>query len=201
MGSNLVRPAVGSLLLGLACVYPVPTSALAQNVPSPNGHAVPDGPPIERWIAHQLLQYQTGLGRAEIENVARTIEAECRRAGLRRDLVLAVMRTESGFYNWARSRAGALGLMQIMPATGEMLARQLKIEWAGPETLFDPVVNVRLGVAYLTDLHRRFGTWHRALAAYNWGPAAIHRRLRRGHKLPVRYAARVLAALDSPTAP
>jgi soluble lytic murein transglycosylase-like protein len=183
-----------SLLFGLSWLYPVPTSALAESVPPGLADTSPAGPPIEGWITYQLMQYQTGLGMTEVETVARTIES-------RRDLILAVMRTESGFFNRARSRVGALGLMQIMPATGEMLARQLGIDWKGPETLFDPVVNVRLGVAYLTQLHARYGSWQRALAAYNWGPGAIDRRLRRGRRLPVQYVARVLAALESPTSP
>jgi soluble lytic murein transglycosylase-like protein len=190
-----------SLLFGLSWLYPVPTSALAESVPPGLEDTSPAGPPIEGWITYQLMQYQTGLGMTEVETVARTIESQAQRSGLSRDLILAVMRTESGFFNRARSRVGALGLMQIMPATGEMLARQLGIDWKGPETLFDPVVNVRLGVAYLTQLHARYGSWQRALAAYNWGPGAIDRRLRRGRRLPVQYVARVLAALESPTSP
>jgi soluble lytic murein transglycosylase len=156
---------------------------------------------VEEWITQELLAYQTGLSLAEVRSVAEVIERESAQHGLRRDLVLAVMRTESGFYNWARSRAGALGLMQIMPATGEMLARELEIPWEGPETLFNPIVNVRLGVTYLARLRARYGTWRPALAAYNWGPGAIDRRLRRGHALPAAYSTRILTALAAPTAP
>jgi soluble lytic murein transglycosylase len=153
---------------------------------------------VEEWITRKLLSYQTGLSRAEVRSVAEVIERESARHGLSRDLVLAVMQTESGFHNWARSRAGALGLMQIMPATGEMLARELEIPWEGPETLFEPRVNVRLGITYLARLHARYRNWGPALAAYNWGPGAIDRRLRRGHALPAAYTKRVLAALAAP---
>lgn len=186
------------LASGLALVVLLAGSADARPLAT---RLEPLGPPVEAWIVHRLMSYQTGLARFEVEAVARTIEEESQRHGLSRDLILAVMRTESGFYNWARSHAGALGLMQIMPSTGEMLARVLQIPWAGTQTLFDPVVNVRLGVAYLADLHGRYGSWPQALAAYNWGPAAIDRRIRRGSALPVQYATRVLAALPSPTAP
>ena len=192
--------AMASLLLGLTWLYPVPTSALAERVPPELRDPEPAGPSVESWITHQLLQYQTALSRSEVEAVARTIESEADSWGLSRDLILAVIRTESGFFNRARSHAGALGLMQIMPSTGEMVAAELGIDWKGPETLFDPVVNIRLGTAYLSRLHTRFGSWQKALAAYNWGPGTIDRRLRRGRSLPVRYATRVLAALDAPTA-
>ena len=193
--------AMASFLLGLTWLYPVPTSALAERVPPELLDPEPAGPPVEIWITHQLLRYQTALSRSEVEAVARTIESEARSWGLSRDLILAVIRTESGFFNRARSHAGALGLMQMMPNTGEMVAAELGIDWNGPETLFDPVVNIRLGVAYLSRLHTRFGSWQKALAAYNWGPTTIDRRLRRGRRLPVQYATRVLAALEPPPTP
>ena len=110
-------------------------------------------------------------------------------------MVLAVIHTESGYYNFARSSVGALGLMQIMPATGEMLAREAGIRWTGPELLFDPEVNLRLGTRYLAVLRARYGDWTRALAAYNWGPGEIDRRLAVGEVLPDKYASRVYARL------
>jgi soluble lytic murein transglycosylase-like protein len=162
---------------------------------------VPLGPSVQEWIANELSAYQTGLAPFELREVARAIEEESARYGLTRELILAVMRTESGFYNWARSSAGALGLMQIMPATGEILATELDLAWEGPRTLFDPVINVRLGVVYLAQMHARYGNLKPALTAYNRGPAAVDRRLRRGHALPAEYSNRILTALDAPTAP
>jgi soluble lytic murein transglycosylase-like protein len=179
-------------------------------LPSVAAHATTDpaevdaehaGPPVEAWLTHQLLAYQTGLARFELEAVARTIQEESIRHDVSRDLILAVMRTESGFFNWARSSVGALGLMQIMPATGEMLVKRMGLSWSGERTLYDPVVNVRLGVAYLAELRDRYRTWDKALAAYNWGPGAIDRRIRGGRALPVVYATRVLASVSAPTAP
>jgi soluble lytic murein transglycosylase len=89
----------------------------------------------------------------------------------------------------------ALGLMQIMPATGEWMAAQMDIPWRGPQTLFDPIVNVRIGIAYLRHLADRYdGDIGTALVAYNWGPGRIDRRLRRGVELPKEYAQLVLEA-------
>lgn len=150
--------------------------------------------PLLDDIQVQFLRHHTGLAPFEIEQVARTIADESERVGVPPSLVLGVIQIESGFYNFAVSHKGAMGLMQIMPETGRTLARQQGIAWEGSETLFDPVVNVRLGISYLAWLSARFGGVEPALAAYNWGPARIRQRLQSGAGLPQRYVRDVLAA-------
>jgi soluble lytic murein transglycosylase-like protein len=130
----------------------------------------------------------------EIERLAPALVDESRRAGLAPSLVLAVMEVESRFDPFAVSPMGAMGLMQVLPATGRALARQLGIEWRGARTLFDPVANLRIGVAYLAQMRQRFGHLATALAAYNVGPGAIGRRVQRGAPIPASYAERVLSA-------
>jgi soluble lytic murein transglycosylase len=102
------------------------------------------------------------------------------------------MYVESRYYNFAVSPVGAMGLMQVLPPTGEELAAELGIAWLVPQTLFDPHANVKLGVAYLKWLERRYGRLEVALAAYNWGPGHIDRRLRSGRPVPAGYARDVL---------
>ena len=97
------------------------------------------------------------------------------------------MRVESRFNTYAVSPVGAIGLMQVMPKTGAEVATQEGIIWPGPHVLFDPLVNVRIGVAYLKHLTDRYGDVSAALAAYNWGPTHIDSRLRRGTQLPSEY--------------
>lgn len=88
-----------------------------------------------------------------------------RRHGIRPDLVRAVVQVESAFNPYARSPKGALGLMQLMPAT----AREF-----GVSNPFNPAENVRGGVAYLRQLLDRYGNNEQlALAAYNAGPGAV----------------------------
>ena len=88
-----------------------------------------------------------------------------RRNGVRADLVRAVMQVESAFNPYARSPKGALGLMQLMPAT----IRQYSV--TNP---FNPAENVRAGVAYLRHLLDRYqDNEELALAAYNAGPGAV----------------------------
>jgi soluble lytic murein transglycosylase len=144
--------------------------------------------------AHIGSKRRTGMTESEIEQVARTIAEESRRHGLDPALVLAVIHVESRYDAYAVSPVGAMGLMQILPATGEELAAKEGIVWRGPQTLFDPIVNVRLGVAYLNELTTRYGNTAMALAAYNWGPGHIDRRLRRGTPMPKAYPALVLKA-------
>jgi soluble lytic murein transglycosylase-like protein len=137
---------------------------------------------------------RTGMTESEIRQVARTIVEESRRRGFDPGLVLAVIHVESRYGAYVVSPVGAMGLMQILPSTGEELAAREGLVWRGPQTLFDPVANVRLGVAYLKELVDRYGNTTLALAAYNWGPARIDRRLRRGTPMPKAYPALVFEA-------
>ncbi len=145
-------------------------------------------------IADHLASRRTGLGPAEIACAAAAVVAEAHANDFDPWLVLAVIEVESGFDNFAVSPVGALGLMQILPSTGEALAHRLGIPWRGSRTLFDPAANVKLGVAYLQELRERFGHLPTALAAYNWGPGRIGRWVRSGSALPAHYAQRVLSA-------
>jgi soluble lytic murein transglycosylase-like protein len=135
---------------------------------------------------------------AEIAQVAATIVREAEIHGIDPNLVMAVIHIESRGNAFALSPVGAMGLMQIMPPTGEELAGQLDIPWRGPQTLFDPVVNIRMGVAYLEQLESRYENMTTALAAYNWGPGRIDSRLRHGVALPVVYSGSVLATYRAP---
>jgi soluble lytic murein transglycosylase len=96
-----------------------------------------------------------------------------------------LVRQESVFDPQARSRAGALGLTQLMPATAKSLSRSvLRIRYRRA-FLYDPSMNARLGAAYLRSLYDRFSDnplW--ALAAYNGGPTRMARVLRENAGLP-----------------
>jgi len=95
-------------------------------------------------------------------------------AGLEPALVLAVIDAESKGDPRARSRVGARGLMQLMPATAEEVAQRHSIPYRSPRDLFDPDLNVRLGTLYLARLRRQFGDDpHLYIAAYNAGPGNV----------------------------
>jgi len=94
-----------------------------------------------------------------------TVRDAAQRTGLDPYLVAAVVREESSYYPRAVSRAGARGLMQLMPATARLLAP------AGD--LDDPTFNIELGTRFLSGLIREFNDPRLALAAYNAGPKRV----------------------------
>ena len=90
-----------------------------------------------------------------------------------------LVRQESVFDSDAKSRAGAIGLTQLLPGTAEPLARSVLRVRYRRAFLYDPGVNARLGAAYFRQLLDRFGgNLHYALAAYNGGPTRMTRVLR-----------------------
>ena len=84
-------------------------------------------------------------------------------------LIYAVIRTESGFDSGAVSPAGAVGLMQLMPATFEWLTDDKLFEHLESGMLYDPETNIKYGTYCLSYLYDRYGDWETALAAYNGG--------------------------------
>ncbi|MFN3522854.1 MAG: transglycosylase SLT domain-containing protein [Phenylobacterium sp.] len=85
-------------------------------------------------------------------------------------LILGITRQESGFDPMVRSGAGARGMMQLMPATAQLVARGLGVDYAA-HRLDDPDYNMRLGSTYLGQMVDRFsGSYVMGVAAYNAGP-------------------------------
>ncbi|HEX7091148.1 MAG TPA: transglycosylase SLT domain-containing protein [Longimicrobiales bacterium] len=104
------------------------------------------------------------------------IVAEAAERGLDPFLVAGLIRQESMFNPAIASPAGAIGLMQIMPATGRALARRTDLGRFDAGLLERPEVNLHLGTAYFADLIERFGNrLTAALAAYNAGPHRVSR--------------------------
>jgi soluble lytic murein transglycosylase len=90
-------------------------------------------------------------------------------------LIWAVMREESRFQPVVASRVGAMGLMQVMPATGKEIAERLKVDFIETD-LTVPEVNIRFGAYYLRSMLNRFDQdLDKALAAYNGGPGNAQR--------------------------
>lgn len=101
---------------------------------------------------------------------------EARDQGLDPGLVAAVIRQESAFTADIVSHAGAVGLMQVMPATGRELARRLGPTPFSESHLRLPEVSLHLGSAFLRDMSRRFGgDLPLVLSAYNAGPSRAER--------------------------
>lgn len=90
-------------------------------------------------------------------------------------LVAAVIFEESKFNHEARSRKGAVGLMQLLPSTAKWVAKRNKTDLGSLE---DPDDNIRLGTMYLHYLVDKYGDTRIALAAYNGGETTVDRWLR-----------------------
>ena len=89
-------------------------------------------------------------------------------------LIYSIVRTESAFLSSARSSAGALGLMQLMPATGREAGKRIGIKVKNSSQLLAPSVNISIGSSYLSSLMRKHGgSFPMAAAAYNAGPHRV----------------------------
>lgn len=200
------RPALAfaALLALLApCAHQAPTPLPPVSAAPPNDATLAAG---ERDGAHSTRERERALvsermerrGRRmtplERQRVVTTILDTSERYQVSPHLVLAVIEIESGYNPHAVSPVGAMGLMQLMPGTGAEVAERTHEPWRGTSTLFDPEANIRLGVAYLRELIDRYQSIRVALAAYNWGPGRIDRRLRNGSGLPAEYPNMVLGA-------
>jgi soluble lytic murein transglycosylase len=87
-----------------------------------------------------------------------------------------IARSESLFMRDVRSSAGAIGLMQLMPATGRKVSLEINLPYSGLDTLTNPRANIRLGTLYLSQMAERFdGNRVLATAAYNAGPHRVDR--------------------------
>ena len=116
--------------------------------------------PVAAWKALYPLPYEAALRREAAKNDFDAMFA----AGL--------IRQESTFQADAVSPKNAIGLMQVLPKTGKLLAKQLKVRYT-KNKLFEPDFNIEVGMAYIANLVRETGAFEYAAAAYNAGEDRI----------------------------
>lgn len=147
---------------------------------------------IHSKIKNVISDYKTGMTDSKKDHISQHILKQSRKYGYDPLFLTAVIITESSFNHRAKSKVGALGLMQIRPRTGKAMASESNIRWRGTRTLFRPEKNIALGTYYLSKLLTRFGNMKTALEAYNHGPTRTARHLRRG-KRTHKYSGKVFA--------
>ena len=135
---------------------------------------------VKKQIRKIAYLYQTNLKKSKLEVVSEHIFEYSQKYGYDPLFLTALIITESSFNNSAKSHQGAIGLMQILPATGSALASETQMIWKGKKTLYDPEVNIALGAFYLNKLLIRFQDLRLALEAYNHGPTQLKQYLKRG---------------------
>ena len=116
------------------------------------------------------------------KSVQHLLQEASTKHGIDYALLQALIATESGFDSRAVSPKGAVGLMQLIPPTAERYGVRASKNASIEKRLTDPVVNIRAGASYLSDLIKMFpGQIELALAAYNAGEGAVQRA---GNKIP-----------------
>jgi soluble lytic murein transglycosylase len=139
--------------------YPAAMAFARVAIPNLDARTV-DDVPLAAWRTIFPLPYEA------------IVRREAARNGIDPMLVAGLMRQESGFQPDVISHAGAVGLMQVLPKTGRLLARRLKLRYS-QQKLTDPEYNLRLGTLYLSELLKQFGSPEAALAAFNAGEDRI----------------------------
>jgi len=153
-----------ALMLAVCAVFTVAVPALAQ--PHPKTPA----PAVRAGLAGKLSAGTSAL----TARWTPFIKEASKRFGIAEDWINAVMRMESGGHTRSadgtpiKSRAGAMGLMQLMPET----YRDMQHEYGLGQDPYDPHDNVIAGAAYLHTLYQKFG-FPKMFAAYNAGPATV----------------------------
>ena len=114
----------------------------------------------------QAEEIKSSLNKSKLKHILIYIEALCWEYGVDYEMVKAVIQTESDWNHKAVSTSGAIGLMQVLPSTA-------KSEFNTPtQDLFDPYVNVTVGIKYLSKLDSHFDDLESTLTAYSHGPTA-----------------------------
>ncbi len=124
--------------------------------------------PRKYWEALFPKPYWTDLKRSSAAN------------GLDPYLVASLIRQESEFNPNAVSRANAVGLMQLLPKTGRVVAKEVKLRRYNASQLYTPAVNLQLGTRYFKGMVDKFGSFEYALAAYNAGSDRVEEWLGQG---------------------
>jgi soluble lytic murein transglycosylase len=119
--------------------------------------------------------------------------------------VLAIIQTESRFNPNTVGTSGEIGLMQILPKTGEWIAKKYELPWSGSSMLYNPIVNVKVGIRYFALLRKKFDrSAYFYLPAYNMGPLNVMRLNRdlasaddTGNRIKFIYSSKVMANYDA----
>lgn len=176
--------------LNLAIRYPLPELQLLTGGPQNRERTIQE-------IRSVLERYPTGLANVTKEELAEVIYEESTRHDQDPKFILALIAIESSFQNWSVSEQGAKGLMQIMPCVAQSVAQEMGIEWSGDRTLFNPFLNIRMGIYYLCQLMADFDDLRTALTAYNYGPTYVKGLIERKQKIPSDYYRRILHVYQS----
>ena len=126
---------------------------------------------LSNYMKERLKEANPSLSDEKVDELITVFWDQIKKYSFEPEKALAWIEQESSFRITAVSYKGAVGLTQIMPATGKEVARKMNIEWRGTETLMDPVTNLKIGFCYLNWCRERpaVKTEHQVFSAYFWG--------------------------------
>jgi soluble lytic murein transglycosylase len=170
----------------------------------PGSEAIGEEGKSERTVIHKVAQHlkdkQAGLDGEDIQVVAKAIWRESQDRNVDYRLVLALIEVESGYRHNVVSPDGSRGIMQLKPATARAMAREADLSYNGSLDLFNPRINIQIGVYFLSKLMDEFKTVRKALYAYNVGPYRAKRNIAKlpTHKDPhSQFTRRVMQAFQN----
>ena len=131
-------------------------------------HMVSD-PIIRGNFELESKEIKSSLNKSKLKHLLIYVNALCDEYGVDYEMVKAVIQTESSWNHKAVSTSGAIGLMQILPKTAMSEFKTPK------DDLFDPYVNVTVGIKYLSHLNNHFDDMESTLTAYSHGPTVTRK--------------------------
>jgi len=131
---------------------------------------------LDPFITILLQKSLKGKWKHRAKEIAHVIIQESDKYKFDPMFLLAVIGNESSFDPSVIGSAGEIGLMQILPTTGEWICKKFELKWHGKNTLKNPLDNIRIGAAYLSYLRETFKSKSQLyLAAYNMGSSNVLR--------------------------
>lgn len=97
------------------------------------------------------------------------VEKYAQECGIDPLLIYSIIKAESNFKDDAKSNSNAIGLMQVMLSTAQEMGESLEIEQITEEKLYNPEINIKIGVKYFKSLLEKYNNYNLAIIAYNAG--------------------------------
>jgi len=144
------------------------------------------------FALNDIYRYKN-LSSYDLQKLSHLIDYNSKKYEIEPELIIAIISVESSFNKTATSRVGALGLMQIMPATFNEAAAELGLTYKSADCIYDIENNITIGTYYLSKLLNKYNNdFKLAILAYNWGPTNIDRFLRNKQNIPLFYYNKVM---------
>jgi soluble lytic murein transglycosylase len=147
---------------------------------------------VEGFLNQRIKKGLQGPWKKRADQVSKVVLEESTKHEFDPLFLIAIIQSESSFKPDVIGQFGEIGLMQLTPATAEWIAKKYGLPWKGKESLKNPIINIRIGAAYIAYLRERFAFQSQLyISAYNMGSSNVSKSLEK-RILPKKYASRVM---------